>query len=183
MSPGSSIARYNGLLIALHWITLVLVVAGYALMEFKDIFPKGSGGRERMETLHYSVGITIFVLTLVRLPLRAWTGTPAIEPPLPRWQQTAARIIHALLYAMLLALPITGWLSVNADGQSVLAWGYALPDLLGPNESLSETLKDLHESIASVGYALVGIHALAALYHHYIVHDNTLRRMLPGRRA
>ncbi|MYN11807.1 cytochrome B [Pusillimonas sp. TS35] len=182
MSSSPISTRYSRLLIALHWLTVILVVSAYALMEFKDIFPKGSAGREGMKTLHYSIGATILALTVIRLPLRSLLGAPAIEPPPPHWQQSVAYALHALLYAMLLVLPVTGWLTLNADGHAVSAWGMPLPIVLNPNESLADILKDVHESIASLGYALVGLHALAALYHHYLLGDNTLTRMLLGRR-
>lgn len=171
--------RYSTPMMALHWITVILVVAAYALMEFKGIFPKGSLERGLMKTIHFSVGGTILAVALLRLVLHFTSRIPAITPQPPRWQHRIGHLMHWILYAMLVVLPITGWLTLNGAGDTVHIWGLPLPDLMGPNKDLSRTLKDLHETIAAAGYWLVGLHALAALYHHYLVKDDTLRRMLP----
>ncbi|MER1966039.1 cytochrome b [Castellaniella sp. GW247-6E4] len=181
---GSTAPRYSRPLIALHWITLLLVAAAYALMEFKGIFPKGSAERDLMKNIHYSVGVTLLGLTALRLALRWVAGAaPAIVPEPPRWQQAAGHAMHLALYAMLIVLPVTGWLTMNGHGVSISAWGVPLPTLIGTDKALAGNLKDIHESIALAGYGLIGLHAMAALYHHYVARDNTLRRMLPGKTA
>ena len=77
----------------------------------------------------------------------------------------------------MLALPVLGYLTLNAAGKPLLVFEMQLPVLVVTNRDLSSQLKDLHESIATAGYFLIGLHSLAALYHHYLVRDNTLRRM------
>jgi len=181
--PAPVSARYGRPLIALHWLTVLLVVAAYALMEFKGIFPKGSAERDLMKNVHYSVGVTLLALTFARLALRRTAAIPAIVPEPPRWQQAASRAAHFLLYAMLIVLPITGWLAMNGKGVPISAWGLPLPTLIGTDKALAASLKGLHENIALLGYGLVGLHAAAALYHHYLAGDDTLRRMLPGKTA
>jgi cytochrome b561 len=80
----------------------------------------------------------------------------------------------------MVVLPLIGWLMLSAAGKPIPFFAWELPPLLAPNRSLAEVLEDVHEAVASVGYALIGAHAAAALFHHYVVRDNTLRRMLPG---
>jgi hypothetical protein len=75
--------------------------------------------------------------------------------------------------------PESSWLETNADGESVSWFGHALPVLVSPSRRLAHTLEDVHEAIANAGYFLIGLHAAAALFHHYVVRDNTLRLMLP----
>src|SRR5690606_31179191 len=101
--------------------------------------------------------------------------TPAITPAPAAWEQTVARLMHAALYAMLIALPLLAWFGINSFGGTVKAWGMALPALTGVDKALGRTLIDTHKLIANIG------HALAALKHHYISRDDTLRRMLPSR--
>jgi cytochrome b561 len=91
--------------------------------------------------------------------------------------------VHLGLYALLIALPLTGWLMVNADGKSAAWFGMSLPVLIDASRPLAHDLHEVHEAISSIGYALIGLHAAAALLHHYVVKDNTLRLMLPGVRA
>jgi cytochrome b561 len=76
--------------------------------------------------------------------------------------------------------PIAGWVILSASGKTIPFYGLELPALVGPSKALSEQVKELHETVATIGYFLIGLHALAALYHHYVRKDDTLRRMLPG---
>jgi len=177
----SAPARYSRLSISLHWLTLLLIVVVYSMMEFKGLFPKDSPERAFMKMLHASCGLTILALTAIRLATRPFQHTPAITPAPAAWEQTVARLMHAALYAMLIALPLLAWFGINAFGGTVKAWGMALPALTGVDKALGRTLIDTHKLIANIGYALIGLHALAALKHHYISRDDTLRRMLPSR--
>lgn len=90
--------------------------------------------------------------------------------------------MHGLLYAFLILMPLLGWLTLSAGGKPIPFFGLELPALVGPDKALASTVKEIHETIGTVGYYLIGLHAAAALYHHYFVHDDTLRRMLPQRR-
>lgn len=174
--------RYAGGLIALHWLTLWLLVAVYALMELRGIFPRGSAAYAGMKTWHFMLGLTVLALLPIRLALRAAGGkAPAIVPPMPRWQERLAGLMHLALYALLLAMPILGWLALSAKGRPIPFFGLELPALLGADKALGHQLEEIHETIGTLGYYLIGLHAAAALFHHYWTHDNTLRRMLPGR--
>ena len=106
---------------------------------------------------------------------------PVIEPTPPAWQNHLAALVHLLLYALMIALPLLGWLVLSAKGESIPFFGMQLPPLIGENVSLGKQLKEVHETIATVGYFIIGLHALAALFHHYVVRDNTLKLMMPRR--
>ena len=168
--------------VALHWVSLVLIVAVYASMELRGFFPRGSGTREAMKTAHFSLGLLVFALAWVRLALRFTGPTPDITPKPSPWSRWAAIAVHIMLYALLLALPVLGWLAMNASGKTVTFFGLELPSLLAHDKALAHQLEDLHKTIAELGYYLIGLHAAAALLHHYVWHDNTLLRMLPVRR-
>jgi cytochrome b561 len=170
--------RYGWLTVSLHWVMLMLILAAYATMEFKSIFPKGTAPRESMATWHYTLGSLVFVLAWLRLVARLMGSEPAIEPPLPAWQSRLRAIMHCALYGLMISIPLLGWLTLNAKGTAVGLLGYDLPVLIGKSQAAAKVLKDLHEILARTGYLLIGLHATAALFHHYCRRDNTMRRML-----
>lgn len=176
-------ARYPRPLIALHWLTLLLIAVVYACMEFRGIFPRGSEPRELMKAIHFSGGLTVLLFVIARIALRLRGPIPPVSPPLPAVQKLAASAGHLALYVFMLGMPIVGWLILSAEGAAISLWGIPVPALVGENPDLAHTLEDWHEIGATVGYALIGLHALAGLYHHYLRRDDTLRRMLPGPRA
>jgi len=183
MPPKHSAERYGAGVIALHWLTLWLLVAVYALIELRGIFPRGSDGYMAMKTWHFMLGLTVLALLPIRLALRAAGGAaPPIRPPMPSWQVRLAGVMHLALYAFLLAMPVLGWLTLGAQGKPVPFFGLALPALVDADKALGHQLEELHETLGDIGYYLIGLHAAAALFHHYWARDNTLRRMLPGRR-
>lgn len=169
--------RFPRGVIALHWLTLLLLVAVYATMELRGVFPRGSAEREAMKTAHYFLGLSVFALTWLRLGLRIAGSTPPILPEPPRWQRLLAKAVALALYGVLLAMPVIGYLLLNAEGTAPVLGGWQLPLLIGAQPGLAESLEGWHERIALAGYWLVGIHALAAVYHHHVRHDDTLLRM------
>lgn len=177
----NSTAGYGWPAIGFHWLTLLLLVAVYSTMEFKSIYPKNSPGREWIMNLHYMLGLAVFVLVWLRLLVRVTGASPAVDPPMPAWQAATAKAMHWALYALMAGLPVLGWLTLSAKGVPIPFFGMELPALLGEDKALGKQLKDIHETLATAGYFLVGLHAAAALYHHYWLRDNTLRLMLPRR--
>lgn len=170
-------SRYRPSLIALHWLTLVLLVAVYATMELRGFFPRGSAPRELMKTSHFFLGLAVFVVTWVRLALRATSPTPPIMPEPPMWQVLLARGVALSLYALMLSMPVLGYLILNAKGHAPAIGGWSLPVLFDLRPELGDRLESWHEGIALAGYWLVGLHAAAAIYHHHVRHDDTLLRM------
>jgi cytochrome b561 len=174
-----STLRYSKLSIALHWLMLALLVAVYACMELRGYAARGSELRANLKDWHYLLGLSVFALVWVRLAARWFGGSPGRLSTTPVWQHRLAAAVHLLLYAFMLGMPLIGWLLLSAEGETVSLIGLDLPALLGKDGQLAEQLEDLHETIATIGYVLVGIHAAAALFHHYVLKDATLRRMLP----
>lgn len=171
--------RYTGLSIGVHWLTLALLVGVYACIELREFFPRGSGTREALATWHYMLGLATFALVFLRLAFRVAGRTPPIQPPPPRWQHQLAGLVHLALYAFLLAMPLLGWLILSTGNEPVPFFGMQLPPLAAPDRALSHSLEEIHETIGTAGYYLIGLHAAAALFHHYFMRDNTLLRMLP----
>ena len=171
--------HYHPLQIGVHWLTLLLLIAVYALIELRGIYTKGSAAHDLMKTWHFMLGLTVFALALVRLPLRLALHAPPITPALPAWQDHLAHAMHWALYGFLLVMPLLGWLTLSAKGQPIPFFGLELPALIGPDKATAKNLEDIHELIGNVGYALIGLHAAAALWHHYVTRDDTLERMLP----
>lgn len=174
--------RYSNVAIGLHWLMLLLIAAVYACIELREFYPKGSDPREALKTLHFMLGLTVLLFVILRLAVRLSNQTPAITPALPVWQRRFAGLVHLALYVLMLGMPIGGWLILSAAGKPIPFFGLTLPPLVGENKELSKLIKEVHETVGVVGYWLIGLHALAAIYHHAIARDNTLLRMLPQRR-
>ncbi len=173
--------RYGSLSIALHWLTVLLFIGVYAFINLKGLFPKGSDARELMKTWHFMMGLTVLATVLVRIVVTLTSVSPRITPNPPALQNLAAKAMHLALYALMLGLPIAGWLILSASGKPIPFFGLQLPALIGENKELARSIKEVHEAVGTAGYFLIGFHALAGLYHHYLVKDDTLLRMLPKR--
>lgn len=173
--------RYGSLSIGIHWLMLLLFIAVYASINLRELYPKGSDLREALKTWHFMLGMLVFVLVWLRLAARLSGPTPGIQPEPASWQQLSAKLLHLALYVLMIGMPLTGWLLLSASGKPIPFFGLELPALIGENKDLAAQLKELHEFVGTTGYYLIGLHAAAALYHHYLKRDNTLTRMLPSR--
>lgn len=175
--------RYGSLSIGMHWLMLLLLFAVYAVINLHDAAEKGSALRADLKTWHFMLGLAVLALVAVRLATRFLSGpAPGIEPHIARWQQRGAGAIHVALYVFMIGMPLLGWFAVSAKGDPVAFYGMQLPLLIGPDKGLYRSLKEIHETIGTAGYYLIGLHAAAALFHHYVLRDNTLARMLPAPR-
>jgi cytochrome b561 len=117
----------------------------------------------------------------VRITGRLLVKAPPIIPAAPRWQLMIANAVELALYALMIALPLLGWIMLSAEGEAISFFGLQLPALVGTNDALAEGIEEVHETLATVGYFIIGLHAIAALFHHYVRRDNTLRRMTLSR--
>ena len=124
--------RYSTASIILHWLMLLLLVAVYAAIEFREVFPKGSEPREAFKMWHFMLG-----------------------------------------------MPLAGWMILSAEGEAIPFFGFDLPALVGENEQLAEQTEEIHKLGGTIGYWIIGIHAAASLFHHYILRDRILARMMP----
>jgi cytochrome b561 len=130
--------------------------------------------------LHKSIGLSILALAVLRLGWRLYAGAPEEVAGTPRWQARIATVTHVALYALLLALPLTGWLLNSAAGFPLQWFGlFNLPSLAARDEALHAVAVQSHEVLFWALAVLVLMHAAAALYHHLFLGDATLARMLP----
>lgn len=171
--------RYGSLSIGLHWLMFFLIAAVYACIELRELYPKGSDPREALKTWHFMLGLSVFVLVWIRLAVRLSQVTPQIEPKPAAWELLLAHIVHAALYLLMIGMPLAGWLLLSAAGKPIPFYGLHLPALMAENKELAKLIKEIHETVGTAGYGLIGLHAAAALFHHYYHRDNTLVRMLP----
>lgn len=163
----------------LHWLAAALVLLAWALMEMKDLFPKGGEGRRGVALLHYQTGLLALVLLVARLPWR-WLH-PVAELDAARWAKRIAGATKAALYVLLLLVPLSGLAALQAKGEAVALLGVPLPDLFSWLAPYRKAVKEAHEILSNTLLVLSIAHAGAALWHHFAVRDATLARML-GRR-
>ncbi|HWP94191.1 MAG TPA: cytochrome b [Gammaproteobacteria bacterium] len=171
--------RYGAIAQTFHWLIVALVIVQFALGHMADDMPLGI---QKLATLarHKSLGMTILMLAVLRLAWRLRDPPPPLPAGMPDWEKRAAHITHALLYILLFALPLTGWLMSSAKNFPVSWFGlFTFPDLVAPDPELEEVLEETHEMLGWLLAATAVLHALAALRHHFIRHDDVLRRMLP----
>ena len=173
--------RFSLLSIALHWAMVLLIAAVYACILLRENYLKGSDLREGLKTWHFMLGLSVLVLVIIRILARLMSAKPPITPDPPVWQMLFAKAMHFALYAFMLAMPIAGWVILSASGKAIPLFGLELPALVGQSKDLVGQVKEMHETVGTIGYFLIGLHAAAALFHHYIAKDDTLRRMIPGR--
>ena len=170
--------RYGAAAKFLHWLVLALLVVQYGIAWIMpDIGPETQP--ETLINLHMSLGLTILIVAALRLILRLLYPVPPIADNVPAWQQWAARATHGLLYAILFALPLLGWVAASGRGWVIDLWGASAPRLI-EESSLAGPIGDYHSDLSYVLLGLVGLHVLAALYHHIWLRDRVLVRMLPG---
>lgn len=171
--------RYGSLSIGLHWLMFLLIVAVYACIELREFYPKGSEPREALKSWHFMLGLSVLVLVWLRVAVRLTQTPPLITPEPAVWQQLSAKTLHAILYLFMFGMPLAGWLLLSAAGKPIPFYGMTLPPLVAENKSLAKLIKEIHETAGTAGYGLIGLHAAAALFHHYYRRDDTLIRMLP----
>ena len=175
--------RYGAVAIVLHWLMAVLLVALIALGVYMVRLPEvGFDVRKIVLILyHKQLGMLALALALLRLAWRVGATLPSLVETLPEWQKFLARFVHLWFYALMLALPVTGWLLSSAAGFPMSFLGlFDLPDFVHTDEYLFRSLVLIHRWL---GYALAVLavaHMGAALEHHFVTRDQTLRKMLPG---
>lgn len=170
--------RYSRGAIAFHWVTAALVLFNLWLGLFHDSLPR----EWKVMPVHKSVGVTILVLTLGRIAWRLTHKPPRLPDLMPAWEKIAARASHYILYALLLILPLTGWLlSSNPEKPRPIEWFFLfkLP-VLPATPDIARAAHETHEILGVTMAVLVVIHVAAALRHHFLLRDRVLARMLPG---
>ncbi len=171
--------EWSGTSKLLHWIVVALVLAMAWLGLTMGDLPNGPD-KVATYALHKSIGITVLAVVALRLGWRLLAGAPAPVAGTPRWQARIATITHWALYALLLAIPLSGWVLNSAAGFPLQWFGLAeVPAIAAQDQDLRERAEDVHELLFWALASLALLHAAAAVYHHLFVGDATLARMLP----
>jgi cytochrome b561 len=182
MQLKNTASKYGAIAQLFHWTIVVLVITQFVLGLRADSLPRGMALLQTL-ALHKSIGITILVLAILRLIWRALNPVPPMPLNTPLWQRLAGRVSHFALYALLLLMPIFGWLMSSARNFPVSWFGaVTLPDMIGPSEQAYRFFHEGHEFLARVLFVLALLHIAAALKHHFIDRDDVLLRMLPWNR-
>lgn len=173
-------ARYVAPARWLHWAIFALVLLAYVCINLFDLFPRGGAARLNVLASHYIAGLAVLLLVLPRLAVRLRNARPPISPPPPRWSEWLGNLTHVALYLFLLIQPILGIVTLQIGGKPVTLFGVTLlPAFVSaPNRTLSHQLENIHGTLGTVFYYVIGLHIAAALWHHFGQRDNTLKRML-----
>lgn len=164
---------------ALHWTVVALVALQFVLGIWAHDMPL-SLLRLKLLVWHKSVGMTVFTLMLARLAWRLYSPAPALPATLKGAQRVLAHASHTLLYALLLVMPVVGWITSSASNLTVTWFGlFAFPNLVAPDKDLAEMAKQTHMTMAWLLFALIILHVSAALWHEFRLKDGVLGRMLP----
>ncbi|OHX11404.1 cytochrome b [Chromobacterium sphagni] len=174
----NSSQSYGRIARALHWLCALAVIAALVFIEIKGNFPKGSAVRGGLSYAHIQAGLIVLLLALPRLGWRLGNPPPAITPRPGRAAALLAHAGHWALYGLMLALPILGIAFIQANGREVSFFGLTLPALLSPAPALGKQLKDVHELLGNVLLWLSILHAAAAVWHHRLLKDDTLTRLI-----
>ncbi len=171
--------RHTGVAITLHWLMAIGLVGLFALGVYMHELPL-SPDKLKLYAWHKWAGVGMFFLVIARLAWRATHRPPALPEHMPRLEQWVAHAGHHLLYLLMLAIPLSGWLMSSAKGFQTVWFGLIpLPDLLEKNQEIGDLLRTVHWALNMALAVIVLGHAAAALKHHFIAGDDVLTRMLP----
>jgi cytochrome b561 len=172
--------RYGAVAQFFHWATAILVVAAFIY---------GPGGSEQRvyslakdfdRQIHETLGIAVLALALIRFAWRAFDGAPD-DPLLPPWMRLSSKVVHALLYVLLLAVPVTAISGAWLEGHPLTLLGNVrIGPLLTEAHEVGSVIASVHTWLGDTILWVAGVHAAAALYHHFVLRDGVLRSMLPG---
>jgi len=168
--------KYSGLQIGIHWLVFLLVIVAYSAMEFgvSRIFPA-----QLSSLIQHGARILWYHDMLVRLK---YPAPPIVPKPKPM-MTGMAHLGHLVIYLLFIVLPIIGLVMMYNRGNPWIAFGIVMPHAAEANFDLVDMLKSWHVTLANLGYFVIGLHAVAALMHHYFWKDNTLLRMMPRKRS
>ena len=172
-------AAYTGTAISLHWAMALLIFTAFPLgVYMHDLLL--TPYKLRLFNYHKWIGMTALIVAVVRVAWRMVYRPPGLPATMPLWERSAALAMHLLLYALIFAAPLTGWLMSSASGfQTVLFGVIPLPDLIEKDKELGQFLLELHRNLDYLLIALISVHVAAALKHHFFAHDDVLTQMIP----
>lgn len=169
--------RYSLPAVVLHWLIALLIFVAFPLGVYMSDLPL-SPVRLQLYSYHKWIGISVLLLVGLRLAWRATHTPPHLPGSIAGWQRAASHAVHGLLYLLMIAVPLSGWLMSSAKGFQTVWFGVLpLPDLVGKDRALGEVLEGVHQVLNYSMLGLVALHVAAALKHHYIERQPYLQRM------
>ena len=171
--------HYTSVAKSLHWLMALMIFGLLALGFYMSDLPL-SPDKLQLYSWHKWAGVSVFVLVWLRLVWRITHRPPALPGSMSPLMQLGAHAGHLMLYGLMIAIPLSGWLMSSAKGFQTVWFGVLpIPDLIGKDKALGQSLAQLHEALNISLLLLIIGHALAAAFHHFVHKDDTLRRMLP----
>lgn len=176
----NSQTRYGTVAMTAHWLIVLMLLGSFSLGFYMHELPL-SPTKLKLYAYHKWLGVTIFAIAVLRLSWRLWSPPPTLPASMPGWEKRAADISHHLLYLLLFATPLSGWLMSSAKGFQTVWFGVlAIPDLLAKNPPLGEAIESVHFTLVFMLLGTIVLHVAAALKHHFVDKDEVLARMTPG---
>ncbi|MES2322437.1 MAG: cytochrome b [Pseudomonadota bacterium] len=174
--------RYTTVAIVFHWLIALMIVGSFTMGLVMTDIPGITPTKLKYYSWHKWAGVTILLLATLRLLWRLGHAAPPYPAQMPGWQKTAANALHALLYVLMFAVPLSGYLYTLSAGIPVVYFGlFQLPAIIDPNPALKPVLKAVHFWLNMTLAACVAGHVAAALKHHCIDRDGLIKRMMPTR--
>src|SRR5690349_5892204 len=179
MTLRNTIRSWGSISKTLHWLIVLLIINQWVIAERAEALPLGAAKLQAL-SWHKSFGMTIFALALVRLVWRWLNPVPTLDGKARGWERLLAHLSHLLLYGLIFAMPLTGWLMSSARNFPVSWFGqFQFPDLVSPDKALYEQMNGLHGSLFAALVVVALLHIAGALKHHFIDRNDVLKRMLP----
>lgn len=174
---------YHPIAKTLHWLMSVLIIGLLALGLYMHELPL-SPQKLELYSWHKWFGVTVFMLVWLRLAWRVAHPTPPPSAELSPLLKSISRIAHGLLYVLMIIIPLSGWLMSSAKGfQTVWLGVLPIPDLLSRDKELGDLLQEVHESLNTMLMLILSGHVVAAFWHHFVLKDDTLKRMTVSNRS
>jgi len=178
MGLRSTSSRYGVGAQVFHWLTVVLVLAAYVLSK-GDGYSLYSAAADGIRRIHETLGMLVFIVVVLRLLWRLIDRTPATEP-MPGWMAAAANLVQFALYALLIAIPATAVLGTWLEGLPVTFPGFDIAPQIAQAHGLGQLIIVVHTTLGNVILWVAGVHAAAALFHHFYLRDGVFKSMAPG---
>lgn len=173
---------YTSVAIALHWVIAALIASNFILVWTAGGMARA--GRMELMAYHKAIGLTILILSVIRILWRISHRPPPLSASLAAWEKVLARAVHSLFYFLMIAMPLTGWAMVSTGGQPVSMFGlFEMPALpVGSDKATGGAFHEVHEIFGFAFLALIALHVLGALKHQFMDRDGTMGRMIPALR-
>lgn len=189
--PMTGRTRYDSVAMTLHWLIALAVLLNIGLGLYMGDLPRSDPMKFQIVQLHKSIGLTVLILSLLRVAWRLTHTIPALPSEMGAAMKALARTAQVLLYVLMIILPLTGWLMVSSSplGLPTSYFGlfdwphiWFLADMARESKKeLVEVFEESHELLAWIAIGLIGLHVVGALYHQHVRRDGVLKSMLPGR--